>query len=248
MHKRLAKELAQLPVDADVQEIDSTTWLVHVAGPDGSPYHGARFSLRCEFPKDYPFGKPKVMLASEAPAHLNVSPDGILGCSCPSASPFFCGCSDWTPTMMVRELPAAFQEYLLQVTANPEQALWGSLSNPPLTEVYRRGHEVGSEYWITAAGSAVGSTVIPAWTQSTHSNFPPVVRARVRAMLLTLRLLERRYAPPVSSPPWPADVMHQIIARVVANMWAEPDVRAALRRVDSDARALLAQGTTYDVH
>ena len=140
---------------------------------------------------------------------------------------------------MVRDLPAAFQEYLLQVTATPEQALYGTLANPPLCDVYRRGFEPGSEYWITSAGSVPG-TRPPAWTPSTHANFPPVVRARVRAIILTLRTLERRVrtqptqeagALILAWQPLPDDALHQILVLAVADMWADPAVRQALRRV-----------------
>ena len=69
---RLERELDGLWADppewcvpvADATE-DRLRWQVVVVGPEGSPYDGGVFTVRVEFPRDYPFKAPKVTFATK---------------------------------------------------------------------------------------------------------------------------------------------------------------------------------------
>jgi ubiquitin-conjugating enzyme E2 D/E len=68
---RLERELERLwedPPEWCVPGADATDrlrWQVVVVGPGGSPYDGGVFTLRVEFPRDYPFKPPKVFFATK---------------------------------------------------------------------------------------------------------------------------------------------------------------------------------------
>ena len=232
---------------ASVHDLTGYAWRLEFDGPADSPYEGTRLALLVRFTTTYPMERPIVTATGLIPAHIDIDPDGVIGCSCPASSPFFCNCQDWSPTILTaRDLINHYRNLLAQITLVPEEGLLGATLNRPLAEAFiRDGHGQSSEYWITAAGSVNGR--VPRWSSAIHASFPPVVRARVRAIVLTLRTIERRASQqqqqqqaadsttianqPLVWPcqPLPDDALHSIIAHVVADLWADPTIQRAVR-------------------
>jgi ubiquitin-protein ligase len=50
-------------------------WRAYVRGPQGTPYEGGCFSLRIEFPQNFPFEQPRVAFNTKI-CHINISDDG----------------------------------------------------------------------------------------------------------------------------------------------------------------------------
>jgi len=238
-----------------VRDFTGYAWRLEFDGPADSPYEGTRLALLVRFTSRYPMERPIVTATDLIPAHIDIDPGGVIGCSCPASSPFFCNCQDWSPTILTaRDLINHYRNLLVQITLVPEAGLLGAVLNRPLARAFRRdGHARSSEYWITAAGSVNGR--VPRWSTAIHASFPPVIRARVCAILLTLRTLERRVSqqqqqqchhqaadsttnasPPLVWPcqPLPDDALHTIISHVVADLWADPAIRWAVRSGESE--------------
>lgn len=75
----------------------TTTWTVLMRGPAGSPFEGAVFKLRVEFPPTYPFKSPQFQFIADAeasiPFHPLVFDDGTM------CEPFWCGMKEWSPML-----------------------------------------------------------------------------------------------------------------------------------------------------
>jgi len=238
-----------------VRDFTGYAWRLEFDAPEDSPYEGKRLALLVRFTSRYPMERPIVTATGLIPAHIDIDPDGMIGCSCPASSPFFCNCQDWSPTILTaRDLINHYRNLLVQTTLVPEAGLLGAVLNGPLARAFARGgHGRSSEYWITAAGSVNGR--VPRWSSAIHASFPPVIRARACAIVLTLRTLERRVSqqqqqqchhqaadaltnasPPLVWPcqPLPDDALHTIISHVVADLWADPAIRWAVRSGESE--------------
>ncbi|KAK4467760.1 hypothetical protein MN116_008690 [Schistosoma mekongi] len=80
--KRLMAEYKQLTINppegivaGPVDERNFLEWEALIAGPEGTPFDGGVFSVRLNFPTDYPLSPPKVKFLSEV-FHPNIYPDG----------------------------------------------------------------------------------------------------------------------------------------------------------------------------
>lgn len=91
---RLQRELEGLCADPPewcivpgADETDLLHWRVVVVGPEGSPYDGGVFTVRVEFPRDYPFKAPRVAFdtkvstqrTARCPDRLIVKFSSVLG-------------------------------------------------------------------------------------------------------------------------------------------------------------------------
>ncbi|KAL5340116.1 ubiquitin-conjugating enzyme/RWD-like protein [Aspergillus crustosus] len=79
--KRIAKELAELtaspPEGIIVQLADESNlyeWKILLDGPEGSPYHKGKFTLKLTLPTEYPFKPPTVSFVTKI-YHPNVTND-----------------------------------------------------------------------------------------------------------------------------------------------------------------------------
>ena len=64
--KHIQKELQKFQTNppencegGPVSEFDLFKWELKITGPDDSPYEGGKFTIKVEFPPDYPFKPPK---------------------------------------------------------------------------------------------------------------------------------------------------------------------------------------------
>ena len=173
--------------------------------------------LRVKFPPGYPKQKPKV-LADPAPFHPNIDKDGTI--------PTFAG----VRLHSMRALHNAYVEML----SSPR--LSGAVNKEAASLVL----DAEDSYRLLAAHS-IGRP-FPTWSLVAHADFPESIRAAIRALLLAVRVYERRAcsraaattAAPILSTGalhWPAaqalpdDALHRIFA-----FYARDELRALCRR------------------
>ena len=101
--KRLDNELKSLSnesvCNAVVEVPDQNNpykWLVHLPGPQGSPFEGGVFRLSFEFPANYPFKHPEVKFITPM-YHPNIKKDTGEICMDVFAS-------SWSPTQKVSDI------------------------------------------------------------------------------------------------------------------------------------------------
>ena len=79
--KRLNSELKEIsnnpPTNCSAGPLNDNMfqWCATIIGPDGSPYQGGIFSLRIDFPENYPFKSPKVYFKTKI-YHCNINANG----------------------------------------------------------------------------------------------------------------------------------------------------------------------------
>ena len=79
--KRLQAELKEIrdnpPMycSAGLEDDDIYQWIASIMGPEGSPYQGGIFSLKINFPSDYPFKPPKITFITKI-YHCNINSAG----------------------------------------------------------------------------------------------------------------------------------------------------------------------------
>ena len=115
--KRLQKELKKFNEEepeglsaGPIDDSDMFKWEASLTGPEDSPFEGGTFRLELEFPKDYPFKAPKVVLKTMI-YHPNVNNSthsiclGILK-------------DDWNPEISVSQILVAIQDLLKNPAAD----------------------------------------------------------------------------------------------------------------------------------
>lgn len=117
--RRILKELEELrahPLETcsagPIKEEDPFTWEATILGPKDSPYEGGCFSLRLEFPVNYPFRPPKVVFVTKV-FHPNINSQGGI-------------CLDilkdqWSPALSVAKVLLSISSLLTD--ANPKDPL-----------------------------------------------------------------------------------------------------------------------------
>lgn len=79
--RRLQAELKEIrnnpPMycSAGLEDDDIYQWIASIMGPEGSPYQGGIFSLKINFPSDYPFKPPKITFITKI-YHCNINSAG----------------------------------------------------------------------------------------------------------------------------------------------------------------------------
>ena len=98
-------------------EVDLRTWECGIPGKLGTPWEGATYNLRMEFPVDYPLSPPRCKFTPPV-FHPNVYPDGVV-CS----SLLVAEGGHWHPGISVVELLVALQAFLQDVNpSSPAQS------------------------------------------------------------------------------------------------------------------------------
>ena len=117
--RRIQKELEDLrtnPLETcsagPLTEEDPFTWEATILGPKDSPYEGGCFSLRLQFPVNYPFKPPKVAFTTKV-FHPNINAQGGI-------------CLDilkdqWSPALSVAKVLLSISSLLTD--ANPKDPL-----------------------------------------------------------------------------------------------------------------------------
>merc|ERR1712216_159216 len=76
--KNVASQCSEF-VKVEFEGDNALAWNCTMAGPPGTPYEGADFALKVEFPADYPFKPPSVTFSNAASVyHPNVNEDGLI--------------------------------------------------------------------------------------------------------------------------------------------------------------------------
>ncbi|PUZ77400.1 hypothetical protein GQ55_1G367700 [Panicum hallii var. hallii] len=136
---RLERELEGLwadPPEWCVPGADATDrlrWQVVVVGPKGSPYDGGVFTVRVDFPRDYPFKAPKVTFATKV-YHPNVDPRTGLVCL-----DFLTDKNRWTSAWSVDKI------LLVVVSLLHEPVMDGAAINREAAYLYKRKRLVYEE-------------------------------------------------------------------------------------------------------
>ena len=101
--KRLKKELEDFNKDppegcsaGPVDDNDMYNWQATFPGPEDSPYEGGNFTLKMQFPKDFPFKPPKVEFETKV-YHPNVK--NATGAICLGILK-----DDWSPQITVPKI------------------------------------------------------------------------------------------------------------------------------------------------
>ena len=101
--KRINKELTEFNQDppegytaGPVDDSDLFNWVCTFPGPEDSPYEGGTFTLKMQFPKDYPFKPPKVEFETKV-YHPNVK--NATGAICLGILK-----DDWSPQITVPKI------------------------------------------------------------------------------------------------------------------------------------------------
>lgn len=117
--RRIQRELEELranPLETcsagPIKEEDLHAWEATILGPKDSPYEGGCFSLRIEFPVNYPFRPPKVAFVTKV-FHPNINAQGGI-------------CLDilkdqWSPALSVTKVLLSISSLLTD--ANPKDPL-----------------------------------------------------------------------------------------------------------------------------
>lgn len=122
--KRIKKELLELkknpPVGISVggKSDNDYEWDATIIGPTGTPYTGAIFYLKIEFPKNYPYNAPKVTFITPI-FHCNINPSGVI-------------CLDilkdkWSPVLTIEKILLSISSLLAE--PNPIDPLVPSIAN-----------------------------------------------------------------------------------------------------------------------
>ena len=101
--KRIKKELEDFNKDppegcsaGPIDDNDMFNWQATFPGPENSPYEGGNFTLKMQFPKDYPFKPPKVEFETKV-YHPNVK--SATGAICLGILK-----DDWSPQITVPKI------------------------------------------------------------------------------------------------------------------------------------------------
>ena len=103
MSKRLGKEFKKISKEAasedaffsvDLEGDNVHSWNLQLEGPAGSPYEGGVFSVKLEFPAEYPFKAPEIKFVTKTYSP-HISNEGEI---CADLL------KDWSPTMNAKKV------------------------------------------------------------------------------------------------------------------------------------------------
>ena len=79
-NSRLAREKEQILANPlfKLQEQKENVWLITFDGAQETPYAGESFTLRFEFPDQYPISSPEVVFSSRPPEHPHIYSNGYI--------------------------------------------------------------------------------------------------------------------------------------------------------------------------